>query len=157
MCIRDRAKALFEKANVLTPAELDARVQVMYDTHVETVLIEANCMLDMLRSGVLPACAADLAAFDKAPQLAGERKAAYDELAALTAKLRDVIDAVPDSPDARVVAKYTQDVLRPAMKQTRAVADKCERFIPKAIYPYPSYHDMFFHPQTRSDDAVVGR
>jgi len=168
-----KAKELFSKVKVFQPHEIDARVAVAMEMHVEQIMIEANVMLDMLETGVVPACvfllrararwlaathtrthscAQDLAIYkDEAASLIGNRAQVYALLAKRTKELSDVIDQLPEG-DTAAAAKYTQDVVRPKMVETRVVADEAERLIARDLYPFPSYHDMFFRPQ----NEVVG-
>jgi glutamine synthetase len=149
----NKAKELFNKMNVLKPHELDARVQILYETHVETVMIEANALLDMLCTGVIPACAQDLKGYEGTATtngLAGARPELYTKLAKLTEQLETAIDELPNSDDIEVVAKYTQDVIRPKMNDARFVADQCERLIRGDLYPYPTYGEMFYTPQSEA-------
>jgi len=98
-------------------------------------------------------CAQDLANYkDEAASLIGNRAQVYALLAKRTKELSDVIDQLPEG-DTAAAAKYTQDVVRPKMVETRVVADEAERLIARDLYPFPSYHDMFFRPQ---NEAVGG-
>ena len=149
-------------------------MNVAMETHVETIMIEANVMLDMLETGILPACAKDLHIYTgETAALSGSRSQVYAELAKKTKALSDAIDALPGG-DTAAAAKYTQEVIRPKMAEARVVADevcsfflcpdeehcfltlvffvamKAERLIQKDLYPYPSYQRMLFRPQTSS-------
>jgi glutamine synthetase len=137
----------------LNENEIKARVQVAYDNHAETIKIEANVMLNMLQQGVLPACAQDLARYSgEAAVLGGaQRKLIYKLLAEATAALDDAILECPSTDDAFEVARYCQDVLREKMTKAREYADSAERLIAKDLYPFPTYHDIFFRPQQRTD------
>jgi glutamine synthetase len=53
-------RALFAENSVLKPEELASRSEIMYHSYTNQVKMEANCLLDMLKTGVLPAALADL-------------------------------------------------------------------------------------------------
>jgi len=151
----DKTKALLARTSVLNENEINARVQVAYENHAETIKIEANVMLDMLQQGVLPACAQDLARYaGEAQKLGGpQRKEIYELLAQKTTDLEEAILKCPTTDDGKTaleVAKYCQDVLRQKMTDAREYADAAERLIAKDLYPFPTYHDMFFKPQQRA-------
>lgn len=150
----DKAKALLTKCNVLNEAEINARVQIAYDQHAETVKIEANVMLNMLQQGLIPACARDLSIYNtpEAKALGGTQRALiYKSLADKATELEEAVLQCPSSDDvgSLPVAKYCQDVLRKKMAETRELADASERLISRDLYPFPTYHDMFFNPQQR--------
>jgi len=155
----DKAVALLSRTGVFNENELNARVQIAYDNHAETIKIEANVMLDMLQQGVIPACAADLQIYSgDAAQLAGaQRLEIYKALVEKASALDDAILKCPSSDEvgAFQVAKYAQDVLRQKMNDAREYADYAERLIARDLYPFPTYHEMFYKPQQRTDRAHV--
>jgi glutamine synthetase len=147
-----KARELLQKMEIFQPHEIDARVSVAMDTHVETIMIEANVMLDMLETGVIPACAKDLQTYSgEAAKLAGVRAQVYASVGEKTRALSDAIDALPQG-DTEQAAQYVQDVIRPKMAEVRVVADEAERLIQSALYPFPTYHEMFYRPQNETVD-----
>jgi len=151
----DKSKVLLSRTGVFNENEINARVQIAYENHAETIKIEANVMLDMLNQGVLPACASDLQKYSgEAAALGGaQRQEIYKALADKASALDDAILKCPSSDEvgAFQVAKYCQDVLRTKMTEAREYADAAERLISKELYPFPTYHEMFFKPQQRTD------
>ena len=151
----DKSKGLFARTGVFNENEINARVQIAYDNHAETIKIEANVMLDMLQQGIIPACAADLQLYsgEAAALDGGQRQEIYKLLAEKTSALEDAILKCPGSDEVGVfqVAKYCQDVIRARMAEAREYADYAERLISKDLYPFPTYHEMFYRPQQRTD------
>ena len=47
--------ALFEKMQVMSPKETEARADVMHEHYAGVVEMEAICMMDMIKQHVLPA------------------------------------------------------------------------------------------------------
>lgn len=146
----EKSQALLKRVHVLNENETKARVQIAYENHAHTIRIEVQAMLDMINQGVLPAAAQDLSLYAALPVLAGERASVYADLAKKTAELQKAMDEVPDEADAFTVAKYTQDVLRTKMTETRVFADLAERLICKELYPFPSYHEMLYKPNEKA-------
>ena len=48
---------------ILSNAEVDARKEVMYENYNTVCRIEADTLLTMIETGIIPACAADLATY----------------------------------------------------------------------------------------------
>jgi len=139
----EKNKALMQSQNVLSPEECTARREVGLESYVNTRTIEANTMVSMLNSGVIPACAADLAGYVAAPELAGTRKDTYTSLAKETAKLVEAIAAIPS--EVEEACDYIQATLLPQMTATRALHDTAETLIASKLYPFPTYHDIFYN------------
>jgi glutamine synthetase len=133
---------LFEKHQVFSKGEVEAVTSIMYERYYLDCEIEAKTMLNMLNQGILPACAADLTAYD-GTGLAGSRAEVYSEVAAETAALAAVVDAWPQDDEA-TAAQYAKDTVKPAMDAARAAQDAAELLIDSDKYPYPTYFDMLF-------------
>merc|ERR1712050_320861 len=81
-----KAKSLFSKMGIFSAEECDARAEVMFET------------------GILPACAKDMAKYQAMPSLAGERQVTYDNIKSETDKLKQLFDKRPHELQAE--AKY---------------------------------------------------
>merc|ERR1712066_941271 len=68
---------LFEAMGIFSPEETNARTEIMYEAYNTTLSVEAQTMVEMIQTGILPACAKDLATFKDAPALVGDRAALY--------------------------------------------------------------------------------
>jgi glutamine synthetase len=82
----DKAKKVFKQMGVFTDAECDARQEVMYENYNTSMSIEASTLVNMVETGILPACAEDLTKYSSAGSLAGDRKATYDAIVVETKK-----------------------------------------------------------------------
>jgi glutamine synthetase len=140
--VSDKNKALFAKHAVYSPAEVESVTNIMYDKYAMDVQIEANTMIKMINQAILPACAADLKAYD-GTNLAGDRPAAYKAIADATAALQATVDAYP-ADDGEEGAVYSCDVVRPAMAAVRAAHDVAECLIDSDKYPFPTYEQCLF-------------
>merc|ERR1712196_605932 len=91
----EKNKATFEELGIFSREETEARAEVMYEAYNTTLAVEANTMVDMIRTGILPACAKDLAIYKDTPALAGGRAKAYEAISTETDKLAALLTAVP--------------------------------------------------------------
>merc|ERR1712054_453375 len=92
----------------------------MFEKYTNDIFIEANCLLGMMETGVLPACAKDL-------------KKKYENLP-------------DDSPNSQ--ARYAVDVVKPQMEAVRELSDAAERLVEADLWPFPKYSELLFHHQS---------
>ncbi|MCI6020582.1 MAG: glutamine synthetase III [[Bacteroides] pectinophilus] len=156
----DKAIKLFGKFGIMNETELKLREEVLYETYAKVINIEAQTMIDMAQTEILPAVmayAANLAASINEIQAACEEADVSYETDALketSALLAEAKKAVAALKDARQKAadqecpkcsahSYHDDVM-PAMAALRAPVDKLETIVDKDIWPIPTYADMLF-------------
>ncbi|MEW6197796.1 MAG: glutamine synthetase III [Planctomycetota bacterium] len=151
-----KARDLFQRYGVLSPRELEARVEVLFEKYNRVVAIEARTLVSMLKREVLPAALrfqGELGEAVEATLDAGVKcpdgKAQLQEVVDLVAELRQAIAAVEKAEahhaaDAEAQAEHVRDKLVPAMAQARAVSDKLEQLIPDDLWPLPRYAEMLF-------------
>jgi glutamine synthetase len=155
--LKDRGTMeLFAKYRVLSPRELEARVDVQLEKHNTIWAIEARTMLGMLRRQVLPAAQrhqAELAGLVAATGSAGcEDPDASRQLAdlmriidRLRTAIREIEQALaPLAGDAMHHARHIRSALVPAMERARAASDALEEVIPTDLWPLPTYAEMLF-------------
>lgn len=138
----EKNKELFVSQNVFTEKEVDARQEIMAESIAQDIAIEVDCMLMMLNTGVLPACAKDLQTFE-GTGLGAERKALYSAVENATRSLREAYENIPEG-DAIASMEYAQYTLRPAMQSAREQADAAELLVQDGLWPYPKYKDILF-------------
>merc|ERR1712003_272061 len=134
----------FEALGVFSPEETEARAEVMYEAYNTTLSVEANTMVEMVRTGILPACAKDLAIYKDAPALAGGRAKLYETISTETDKLNALMKAVPHD-DLAKEAEYLCETVKPQMAAIRAAVDEAEGLLEASLYPYPTYEPMLYH------------
>ena len=134
---------LFESQKIFTPTELHARQEIQFEKYTNDLTIEANCMIDMLETGVLPACAKDLQTYHNT-NLGVKRAAVYGELEAATDALTELYNNLPDE-NANGQARYCVDVLKPQMEVVRELSDTAERLVAADLWPFPKYSEILFH------------
>merc|ERR1712039_164446 len=137
-----KAKALFDKMGIFSAEECDARAEVMFENYNSTLSTEVMTLVDMIETGILPACAKDMAKYQAMPSLAGDRKATYDKIKSETDKLRQLFDKRPHELQAE--AKYLCDTIKPQMVAIRAAVDKAEGLLEAGLYPYPTYEELIY-------------
>jgi glutamine synthetase len=154
--------AVFEKHGVLTPTELQSRFEIRMSGYAKTVNIEALTMLEIVKTGILPAC------FDYQNDLAKlvERKKSigeffYDstaethllntialrtgELLTYQIALESVLEeAIAKKSDVVTYAKFYHDGVFAAMRDLREIADELETLVAKKYWPLPSYGDVLY-------------
>jgi len=156
--------ALLGRHNVLTQVEIASRTEVLLDNYVKVLTIEAQTMLSMARTAILPAasrCAGELAraALDKRrlAEAAGiEVPAVYEEAAAarisaLSASLYANAEALEAAltasrgiENAEEAARFIGETVAERMSLLRADADALEGLVAGEYWPYPTYGDLLF-------------
>jgi glutamine synthetase len=148
---------LFERANVLTRGECEARYEIGIDAYEKTIGIEANTLLQMVRRQLIPVVIEELgklsnavnavrAAGVTAPAISAplEKLAAlFGELAELTGELEAEL-AKKDFASTKEAALHARDALLPLMDRIRVAADGCEAIISPDVWPFPAYHDLLY-------------
>lgn len=139
----DKNKALFEKLGIYTKEETAARQEVMLENYITSLKIEAETMIQMVDTAIVPACAKDL---KKTPfvnkKFADTRKAAYEAILTETTKLKSQLANHADTLEKE--ATFLCDVLKPQMEKVRSTVDTAEGLMDADLYPYPSYETMLY-------------
>eukprot|EP00416_Gambierdiscus_australes_P016997 CAMPEP_0171064736 /NCGR_PEP_ID=MMETSP0766_2-20121228/6465_1 /TAXON_ID=439317 /ORGANISM="Gambierdiscus australes, Strain CAWD 149" /LENGTH=698 /DNA_ID=CAMNT_0011520801 /DNA_START=81 /DNA_END=2177 /DNA_ORIENTATION=+ len=138
----EKAKEVFKAMGVYSAEECDARQEVMYENYNTCVSIEVATLIQMVETGILPACAEDMAKYASMTTLAGERDVTYKGIKTETDKLKDLISKKPH--DLAAEAAYLCDTVKPQMATIRALVDKAEGLLSKGLYPYPTYEQMIY-------------
>jgi len=138
----EKAKTTFGKMGIFTPEEVDARQEVMYENYNSTLLVEVETLIMMIDTGILPACAKDMAKYAAAPTLAGDRLAIYEGIKTATEKLKALMLSIPEglAPEAT----YLCDTVKPAMDEVRKLVDTAEGLLEAGLYPYPTYEKVLY-------------
>jgi glutamine synthetase len=154
--------ALVEKHGVLNKIEMESRREVMLETYIKTIRIEALTMLEMARRQILPAAvayAARLAESLQAVQAAdvdadtGAQAGTLKEVSAAAASLkknilqleRKLADVDGLHGDTYKQACAFRDTVFTQMALLREDGDKLEEIVDASLWPYPTYSDMLFN------------
>ncbi|HPD01753.1 MAG TPA: glutamine synthetase III [Eubacteriales bacterium] len=156
----EKITRLYEENNILTKKELNSRREIYLENYSKTVNIEANTMLLMASTQILPAVmqyqgslAESFNSLSKCGNFGAVQFEKMEELEKLITKFNAGIKALEhalkrassSSGDARAKALIYRDDVIPAMKRLRATGDKLETLCPRHLLPYPDYADLLFY------------
>jgi glutamine synthetase len=157
--LRDPKRTAFlEELGVFSAREIESRYVVALERYIKTVELEADTVLEMVNTFVLPAGERQLAASARA--IEAMRLAGVDSPAA-AARLADIGRAVADVAEAArslgcaiakadgihdepARARAQADAVRPAMAAAREAADRLEHLVDHESWSLPRYREMLF-------------
>ena len=148
---------LFAKYRVLSEKELQSRYAIYSEKYVKEVTIEANMMVHMAKTMLLPAglryqgevagtvTATSAAGVDNTPQLNAlkELTAVISTFQAATAGLEKSLGHHHDG-DVYAHAKGVRDAVLPKMVDLRTAGDMLETIVADDLWPIPTYREMLF-------------
>ena len=145
---------------VFTIEELNSRCEIMLENYCKTVIIEANTMIEMVKTQILPAVckySADTAkniavkqdldigvACGYEKKLVSKLSVLADTIAEKTAELESAVIKLADAKDIIAEADMIRDTVLPEMCELRVACDEAETVTAKEYWPYPSYGDILF-------------
>lgn len=147
---------LFGRYDVLSKSEVESRYNIAVEKYIKQMTIEAEIMISMARTLVVPAAlqhqkrlADAVAATEAAGVRVGSQRrqlesfvALLDRLTQATAELERA-SATHDEDPARH-AKLIRDHVRPAMAALRVVADELEHLVSEDLWTLPTYRDLLY-------------
>ena len=155
----EKAILLYERFGIYTRSELESRKEILYETYVKTINIEALTMIDMAAKEILPAVIAyskTLADTVNAMRAAGAEPAVtaslLKQITELLGKANGALEALrwkekegqAMKGNAKKQAFFYRDTIVPAMTELRACADALEGLVDKEYWPMPTYADLMF-------------
>ena len=154
----NKAVKLFERFHIFTKAELESRVEILYETYAKTINIEALTMIDMASKQILPA----VISYTKelAETVVFVTKAGLDAsvqrglLEKVNGHLKEMQDALTKLQQVEAKARkmkpgkeqafFYKDEVKTAMDALRVPADELEVLVDKKVWPFPTYADLIF-------------
>ncbi|WP_205697248.1 glutamine synthetase III [Conexibacter sp. SYSU D00693] len=140
----------FDKYNVLSERELEARYEVAVEQYATKLNIEAEVAASIARTMILPAALRQAELLDEAEGVAGVDRL-KEELSSVTGELVDGIFTLEGAnleenqpEDPLKLAQYMRDKVIPAMDATRSAADRLEKIVADDLWPLPKYQEMLF-------------
>ena len=155
--IEKQSIELFAKYNVFSEKELHSRYVIFCESYVKTLTIEANTMVLMARTMILPAAVryqGELARAVTATKEAGVDNEAQlnmlKELVGGVGAFRAATEELAQTIDHHVAgdvyahAKAMRDTVLPKMAELRTLGDKLETVVADDLWPLPTYREMLF-------------
>lgn len=141
-----QAKAVFKEMGIFEEEEVDARAELMFEDYCQVLHTEAATLIKMVETGILPACAKDMAIFKDAPFLAGNKQEMYEAIKRENDQLKGLM--VAHHHDLQTEAFYLCDTVKPQMEKVRSLVDKAEGLMQAEFYPYPTYEALVYSHHT---------
>ena len=145
---------LFEKYHVLSKREVLSRMDVQLEQYVMAVQVEANLMLKMGQTMILPAATryqSELATNCANLKTAGLEcdMETLSKVSSCIKELRSGLDKLDKlmghgSDDLEEEACTMRDEILPAMAAIREHADALESMVADDLWPLPTYQEMLF-------------
>jgi glutamine synthetase len=155
--IRKDSVELFSKYKVYTERELQSRYVIFSEKYVKEVAIEANMMVMMAKTMILPAA---LRYQGEVATAVNATKAAGVDASAQIEHLRELTDAISKfqasaaaldkavhhhgDGDVYAHAKHMRDAVVTRMAELRTLGDKLESMVADDLWPLPTYREMLF-------------
>ncbi len=157
--IKEKNVKMFEDLGVLSPIELHARYEILMESYVKIISIEALTMINIARKEIMPAVSKYVGKLsgtaEKAKKIA-EAVCLYET--ALVKKMSDLLGTMYQKANeleevlahahggsATEAAQYSHAKIVPAMAELREVADELETMVSKEAWPFPTYDDLLFY------------
>ena len=145
---------------VFSEDELKSRCEIMLENYNKSVTIEANTMISMVKTEILPAISkyasilastigikkatgTDIAAGYET-KLLRQLSSASDEIEIEVERLENVVAKLAKIDDTVKLGYAIRDKLLPGMEKLRTLVDSAETVTAKEYWPYPSYGDILF-------------
>jgi len=125
---------LFASLQVMTEEETTARCEVMHEQYWGTVEMEANCMLEMIATKVLPACKESGAV--PATVISGIESGA--------ASVKEVLARLLAAESGYAKATVARELRLETLEEVRKLCDEAEGSVPAGSWPIPSYKELLF-------------
>ena len=155
----DKAILLYERFGIYNRAELESRKEILYETYVKTINIEAKTMIDMASREILPAVirySRSLAETVKAEKEVGaDASVTASLLREINERLTKAAGALEGlkwkekegqemKDDVKGQAFFYRDTIVPAMEALRLPVDELETMVDREYWPMPVYSDLLF-------------
>ena len=156
--VTEKSVKLFERFGIFTKAELESRVEILYEIYAKTINIEALTMIDMASKQIIPAVVSYTKELAEAvvyvTQAGLDASVQKDLLTKVNTHLKEMQDALTALQQADAKAKamkrgkaqafFYKDEVKTAMEALRVPADKLEVLVDKKVWPFPTYADLIF-------------
>ncbi len=147
---------IFKRYGVMSPAEMASRTHIAVEKYVKQLSIEAETMVAMARTMILPAALRHQVLLGEAvhaAEVAGVKTtdgtAAIKEFVGLVGKFREAIATLDKASanhleDPNAQAEHIKQKVKPAMAVLRDAADHLEALVASDLWPVPTYRKLLF-------------
>ncbi len=154
---------LFDKMNVLHPAEMAARQEVEYEKYVMNRKIEANVAIDMARNTILPAAISyqnflleNIMGLDEVfgkeaksmsiaqRDILTRTSSLINDLYASIKNLRENKEKVNSRKTPSQIAEGYGEIITPITEELGEICTKMEGLIDNEIWPLPKFQELLF-------------
>ena len=145
---------------VFTEAELKSRYEIMLENYCKTIVIEANTMVNMAKTQIVPAIEAYAADTAKAADLkktldstlvcgyetgvVRKLSALADLIASKAEELETALISLDKAEDIGAESVMIRDTVLGLMSELRIPCDEAETITAKNYWPMPTYADLLF-------------
>ncbi|MBQ1928822.1 MAG: glutamine synthetase III [Clostridia bacterium] len=145
---------------VFTEAEIKSRYEITLDNYCKTVVIEANTMVDMAKTQIIPAIEnyvakiAETAVAKKSLDasiactyetgLVKKLSALTDDIAVKADELENALLGLDKAEDIGAQSAMVRDTVLAKMSELRVPCDEAETQTAKSYWPFPTYADLLF-------------
>ena len=145
---------------VFTEAEIKSRYEITLDNYCKTVVIEANTMVDMAKTQIIPAIEnyvakiAETAVAKKSLDasiactyetgLVKKLSALTDNIAVKADELKNALLDLDKAEDIGAQSEMIRDTVLVKMSELRVPCDEAETQTAKSYWPFPTYADLLF-------------
>lgn len=153
---------VFEKHGVLSKTELEARYEILLESYIKTINIEALTMLDMAKRDIMPAVmkyASDISSSINNIKAAGinvdisAQTEILSDICSLMSSFKEKIKSLEDSlsktsslhNDTYELAYYYRYDIFIKMNELRSAADKLETITGSEYWPMPTYGELLYN------------
>ncbi len=149
---------LFDKHGVFTEAEVHSRFEILIETYIKTINIEAQVMLEMTKTQIIPSVlafeneicktilnkksAVKEACCDLEESIVLELSALLTSLHKETKNLQQAVCDMKNEPNILTTIKYCSETVVGQMEKLRKVADELELITSEQYWPFPKYGEL---------------
>jgi glutamine synthetase len=161
--LTDKSKKLFFDLGIFTEAELEGRVEVMFEQYTKKIQIEARVLGDLSINHIVPTAVKYQNRLvenvlglkeiygDEYKKLAGNRieliKEISDHVTAIKNGVNEMVDArrvANKLDDEKAKSKAYSKTVAPFLDKIRIHIDKLELIVDDEIWPLPKYRELLF-------------
>ncbi len=156
----EKNAVMLKSQGVFSDEELRSRCEIMLDNYNKAVIIEANTMLSMVKTEIMPAISSYTLKLaesirirkEACPEASAEYETSLlknlsktnDGIEWETEKLEANMSKIADITDTEKLGYAIRDTILPDMAALRALVDSAEAVTAKEYWPYPSYGEILF-------------